>query len=99
MWRWRPVTFVPPSSPCSPPCSVVLTDWTRDEGGAGSWLAPDRSAHTRIQVVVDLLPRPIAAPGAQLGLGCGPGTGVARQQTPLTAAAQHVEAAVEDPTK
>ena len=41
MWRLRPLTFFPPSYPCSPPLLVVLTDWLSMIPKLGSGSRPD----------------------------------------------------------
>ena len=40
MCRLRPLTFLPPSKPRSPPISVVLTDWLSTAEARGEGLRP-----------------------------------------------------------
>lgn len=70
---------------------------TIQDGGTRCGLAPAALAHPFTQDGVDVLPEASGAPGAEGGRGgVGPETVVAWHQTPLTAAAEHVQDAIED---
>src|SRR5579885_770865 len=69
-----------------------------DDRGTGRRLSPDLPPQPFAPRGVNLLPRAVQAPFAEIGRDRGPGAVITRQQAPLAAAAQHMEDAVEDHT-
>jgi hypothetical protein len=95
-WRLRPVVFLAGSKPIRRPRFAAFERLGVQDGRGGFRLASGADAHPATELVVDLVPGAVAAPGGQPAVRGIEGHQIVREHAPRATRAQHVEDRIRD---